>query len=131
MDLLLRDDELEEVFIRPAAGPGGQHVNKTSCGVRLSFDFVNSPAIPDSVRERLLIQFPDGKIVVLSKESRSLTQNRELARIRLQNLLAAAFVIPKKRKKTKVSRAQKAQRRNEKAKRAVIKNNRKRPGAND
>lgn len=127
----LRDADLEEVFIRPAAGPGGQHVNKTSCGVRLSFDLVRSTTIPDDVRERLLVQFPAGKIVVLSKESRSLTRNRELARIRLENLLAAAFIVPKKRKKTKVSRAQKAQRRNEKAKRAAIKNNRKRPGEND
>ena len=128
---LLRDADLEEVFIRPAAGPGGQHVNKTSCGVRLSFDFVNASTIPDNVRERLLAQFPGGKIVVLSKESRSLTRNRELARIRLENLLAAAFIVPKKRKKTKVTRAQKAQRRNEKAKRAAIKNNRKRPGENE
>ena len=128
---LLRDADLEEVFIRPAAGPGGQHVNKTSCGVRLSFDFVRATTIPDDVRERLLVQFPAGKIVVLSKESRSLTRNRELARIRLENLLAAAFIVPQKRKKTKVSRAQKAQRRNEKAKRAAIKNNRKRPGEND
>lgn len=124
---LLRDNELEEVFIRPAAGPGGQHVNKTSCGVRLSFDILSSTTLPDDVRERLLAAFPAGKIVVLSKESRSLTRNRELARIRLENLVAAAFVAPKKRKKTKVSRAQKEQRRATKARRSLIKNNRKRP----
>lgn len=128
---LLRDDELEEVFIRPAAGPGGQHVNKTSCGVRLSFDFMNALSIPDDVRSRLLAAFPTGRIVILSKESRSLTRNRELARIRLKNLLDAAFIAPKKRKKTKVSRAQKEQRRSEKAKRSAVKNNRKRPGEND
>lgn len=124
---LLRDNELEEVFIRPAAGPGGQHVNKTSCGVRLSFDILSSTTLPDDVRERLLAAFPAGKIVVLSKESRSLTRNRELARIRLENLVAAAFIAPKKRKKTKVSRAQKEQRRATKARRSLIKNNRKRP----
>lgn len=123
----LRDNELEEVFIRPAAGPGGQHVNKTSCGVRLSFDILSSTTLPDDVRERLLAAFPAGKIVVLSKESRSLTRNRELARIRLENLVAAAFIAPKKRKKTKVSRAQKEQRRATKARRSLIKNNRKRP----
>ena len=128
---LLRDADLEEVFIRPASGPGGQHVNKTSCGVRLSFDIINSTAISVDVRERLLAQFPAGKIVVLSKETRSLTRNRELARIRLENLLASALVVPAKRKETKVSRAQKAQRRNDKAKRAAVKNNRKRPGEND
>ncbi len=128
---LLRDADLEEVFIRPASGPGGQHVNKTSCGVRLSFDFIRAATIPDDVRERLLAQFPAGKIVVLSRESRSLTRNRELARIRLENLLAAAFIIPEKRKKTKVTRAQKAQRRSDKAKRAAIKSNRKRPDEND
>ena len=128
---LLRDADLEEVFIRPASGPGGQHVNKTSCSVRLSFDIINSTAISDDVRERLLAQFPAGKIVVLSKETRSLTRNRELARIRLENLLASALVVPAKRKKTNVSRAQKAQRRIDKAKRDAVKNNRKRPGEND
>lgn len=128
---LLRDDNLEEVFIRPASGPGGQHVNKTSCGVRLSFDFVHASPLPDDVRERLLVSFPSGKIVVVSKETRSLTRNRELARLRLETLLSAALAVPKKRKRTKVPRAQKEQRRNEKARRATIKNNRKRPGEND
>ena len=133
---LLPDDNLEEVFIRPASGPGGQHVNKTlanktSCGVRLTFDFVNAAAIPEDVRERLLVSYPAGKIVIVSKETRSLTRNRELARIRLKNLLNAAFVIPKKRKKTKVPHAQKEQRRNDKVRRAAIKSNRKRPGEND
>lgn len=128
---LLRDADLEEIFIRPAAGPGGQHVNKTSCGVRLSFDFVSTATIPDDVRKRLLVSYPSGKIVIVSKESRSLTRNRELARIRLENLLHAAFIVPKKRKKTKVPHAQKEQRRNDKARRAAIKSNRKRPGEND
>lgn len=128
---LLRDDELEEVFIRPSSGPGGQHVNKTSCGVRLSFDLLNAKSLPDEVRTRLLEMFPDGRIVILSKESRSLTRNREVARLRLENLIAAAFIAPKKRKKTKVSRAQKEQRRSEKARRSAIKSNRKPPGSND
>ena len=128
---LLPDDNLEEVFIRPASGPGGQHVNKTSCGVRLTFDFVNAAAIPEDVREHLLVSYPAGKIVIVSKETRSLTRNRELARIRLKNLLNAAFIVPQKRKKTKVPHAQKEQRRNDKARRAAIKNNRKQPGEND
>ena len=129
--LRLPETELEEVFIRPSSGPGGQHVNKTSCGVRLSFDIANSAFLPNEVRKRLLALFPDGKIVILSKETRSLTRNRELARTRLENLVAAAFIAPKKRKKTKVSRAQKELRRAEKARRSIVKSNRRKPCGNE
>lgn len=127
MEHLLPDAELEEVFIRPAEGPGGQHVNKTSCGVRLSFRIADSTTLPEHVRLRLLEQFPEGKIVILSKETRSLARNRELARVRLDAIVSAAFTVPKKRKKTNVSRAQKEQRRSEKAKRSLVKANRKKP----
>ena len=36
------EEELEEVFVRTASGPGGQNVNKTSTAVRLVYRFMES-----------------------------------------------------------------------------------------
>ena len=60
--------EIEESFVR-AAGPGGQHVNKTSSAVRL-------------------IHEPTG-LVASSQEERSQLQNRERAMTRLSAMIAA------------------------------------------
>ena len=44
--------ELQWEFVR-AHGPGGQKVNKTATAVQLRFDVVNSPSLPEDVRERI------------------------------------------------------------------------------
>ena len=49
---VIRDDELQENFIR-SAGPGGQNVNKVSTAVQLRFDAAAS-SLEERVRERLI-----------------------------------------------------------------------------
>ena len=51
--LQIDDAELIERFVR-ASGPGGQNVNKVASAVELRFDVVNSAALPDALRARLL-----------------------------------------------------------------------------
>ena len=51
--ILIEDSELVESTTR-ASGPGGQHVNTTDSAVILRFDVVNSPSLPDEVKDRLM-----------------------------------------------------------------------------
>ncbi len=137
MPIHLRDDDpqLTEEFYRPASGAGGQHLNKTSNGVRLIYDYLASPLIPEEVKTRITALagslLSGSKLVVQEKESRSLQQNREQAKARLEAFLETAFHIPKKRKKTKTSRAAKERRLSSKAKRSAVKAARKRPDIGD
>lgn len=89
-----------------ATGPGGQHVNKVSTAVRLSFHPASSPSIPEHYRARLLEKLggrlsADGMLTVTSSRARSQKQNRDEAVEKLAVILAAALVIPKKRRPTK------------------------------
>lgn len=128
MPFRLPENELAEEFFRPAAGPGGQHLNKTSNGVRLVFDFHNSPSLPASVKSRLEKTaapfLSGGKLMILSIASRSLKRNREDARLRMESLVVEAFKVPRKRKKTRPTRASAEKRLAAKARRAVVKSSR-------
>ena len=106
--------EIHESFIR-AGGPGGQHVNTTSTAVQLRFDVRGSPSLPDDVRFRLerlagsrLTR--DGVLVLQAQGHRSQLRNREEALARLVALVRAAARPPTPRKPTKVSKAAKRRR---------------------
>ncbi len=92
-----------------ASGPGGQHVNKTSTRVELTFD-PNLAAVPRGVLRRLRDRRPglfdsDGRIRIESQQSRSQTTNLADCLKRLADLLRQVWHPPKPRKKTKPTRA--------------------------
>lgn len=101
--------ELEFRF-STSSGPGGQHANRSATRVTLSFDVVGSPSLPEEVRQRLLHKLAarltkEGVLQIDVQDSRSQVQNRETAVLRLQTILANALQVPKKRRRTRPSRA--------------------------
>ena len=123
--IALSDEEIDESFIR-SSGPGGQHVNKTSTGVQLRFNVAGSPSLPEGVRERLLARAgsrltSDGVLVITATSHRSQKGNREDALQRLIELIRAAAVPPRPRRKTRPTKASKTRRLEGKRIRGIVK----------
>ena len=95
-----------------ASGAGGQHVNKTSTRVEVTWNAATSPSLSDADRARLTTRLAsrlsdDGELRVVASDTRSQLQNRELAEARLAEMVRRALIIPKPRKKTRPTRASK------------------------
>jgi ribosome-associated protein len=123
--LTIDPSEIEESFVR-ATGPGGQHVNKTSSAVQLRFDVRRSPSLPDDVRWRLeklagSRLTNDGVLVLIAQSQRSQKRNREEALERLVELVREAARRPTPRVKTRVSKAAKRRRVDDKKRHGTIK----------
>jgi ribosome-associated protein len=119
-----------------SGGPGGQHVNTSSTRVEVWWDVVGSPTLTDEQRARLLTRLAtrldsEGRLRLVSSGSRSQLRNREDVTERLREVVAAALVVPKARKRTKPSRAAKAARLEAERRRAATKRERRRPPGPD
>jgi ribosome-associated protein len=109
-----------------SGGPGGQHVNTSSSRVELAWDVGASPSLTDEQRARIQEKLAnrinsEGVLLMSSSEQRSQHQNRESVTARFAELVAQALVIPKKRIRTRPSRASKEARLDEKKKRSEVK----------
>jgi ribosome-associated protein len=126
--IAIPDEELEWKFIR-SSGPGGQNVNKVASAVQLRFLLPQNTSLPAAVRSRLqrlagqrLID--DGTILIAARTERSQEQNRRAALERLADLVRAALIEPKIRRKTRPTRASKERRIDTKKRRAGTKRER-------
>ena len=98
----IADDELVWRF-SASGGPGGQHVNTANTRVELVFDVANSASLGPRQKARLLEKLGPTVRVVASHE-RSQLRNREEARKRLAERLAAALHIERTRVKTRATK---------------------------
>lgn len=131
MDTAQIVQELQFKAVR-SSGAGGQHVNKVSTKIELTYDLQNSTAVTDKEKERLLLKLSnrltkENVLLLQCDDSRSQHKNKEVAIKRFLELIKSALVVPKKRKKTKPSRSAIEKRLNTKKKSALKKANRKRP----
>lgn len=112
-----------------SGGPGGQHVNTSATRVELLFDVASSPSLDDEQRARIMERLANrldagGVLRLASSAQRSQHQNREDVTQRFAKLIADALIERKARKKTKMPRAAKEARLQEKKKRAQVKKHR-------
>ncbi|MGB5556275.1 MAG: alternative ribosome rescue aminoacyl-tRNA hydrolase ArfB [Flavobacteriaceae bacterium] len=101
--------ELQFKAVR-SSGAGGQHVNKVSTKIELTFDLEHSNGFNKQEKERILLKLghrltKENMLLLQCDESRSQHKNKELAIKRLYALLENALKVPKKRRKTKPSRS--------------------------
>ena len=101
--------ELQFKAIR-SSGPGGQHANKVSSKVELSFHIEASAGLTDREKKRLLLKLgkklsKEGLLILQCDESRSQHKNKELVIKRFLKLIEKSLVVPKARKKSKPTRS--------------------------
>ena len=108
-ELIIDESELQFRFYH-SSGPGGQNVNKVATAVQLRFDVEHSPSLSDVMRIRLIKlagsrMTKDGVLIISSSRYRTQEANKEEAVRRLRILLQEAAHPPRKRKRTRPSRA--------------------------
>lgn len=121
-----------EVELRASrsSGPGGQHANVTASRVEAVFD-VRASAVLDDSQRALLLERAGPVITAVAQEARGQARNRELALERLTAKIAAALVVPRRRRPTKPTRAARRRRLEGKRQLGERKRGRRRPSAED
>jgi ribosome-associated protein len=127
-DLVIPLAELEYRASR-SGGAGGQHVNTSSTRIEVELNVATSPSLSDSQRARILDKLATridsaGILRLTSSGSRSQFQNKEDVTARLARMLADALKVRKPRHKTKMPRAAKEARLQQKKKRSQVKKDR-------
>ncbi len=115
-----------------SSGSGGQHVNKVSSKVELTFNLSESLLFDDDQKERLLRKLQhrltkEGVLILQCGESRSQHKNKEIIIKRFLVLIKDALKVPKKRKPTKVPKSVIKKRLKSKRKQSEKKVNRQKP----
>ena len=131
MDKEILLSELKFKAVR-SSGAGGQNVNKVSSKVVLSFDLFNSFGLTQEEKELLKTKIStkltqDNILILTSEEDRSQLKNKEVVVKKFLKVIENGLKIPKQRKETKIPRAVKEKRLQEKKSTASIKENRKKP----
>ncbi|SHI40675.1 alternative ribosome rescue aminoacyl-tRNA hydrolase ArfB [Algibacter luteus] len=93
-----------------SSGSGGQHVNKVSSKVELTYNLKESSVFNEVQKNRLLFKLKnrltkDGILILQCGESRSQHKNKEIIVKRFIEILKNALKVPKKRRPTKIPKS--------------------------
>lgn len=92
-----------------SSGAGGQHVNKTSSKIELTFDLENSLSLSENEKELLKVKLSskltkENVFILFCEETRSQHRNKEIAIKKFLNLFKVSLIRPKRRRITKPSK---------------------------
>ncbi|TVZ26611.1 ribosome-associated protein [Gillisia sp. Hel_I_86] len=115
-----------------SSGAGGQHVNKTSSKVILTFNVEQSSGLSEEEKQLLNINLKSrltlhNELILECSETRSQHKNKELVFERFKEIILTGLKKPKKRKKTKPTKASKFKRLRKKKIHSEKKTNRRKP----
>jgi len=115
-----------------SSGAGGQHVNKVSSKIELTFDLEASKVLTDEQKLLLIKNLTnrltkENILILFTDESRSQHKNKEIAINRFIEIITKGLIVPKKRKATKPSKASIKKRLDSKKKISEKKTSRKKP----
>ena len=115
-----------------SSGAGGQHVNKVSSKITLTFDVLNSTALSTEEKELLYKNLSsrltkNSTLILTADESRSQHRNKEIAIKRFLALIKQGLQCSKVRKATKPSKASIRRKAENKRKQAFKKSMRRKP----
>ena len=115
-----------------SSGPGGQHVNKTSSKIELTFYLENSLSLSENEKALLKVKLvskltKENVLILFCEETRSQHRNKEISIKRFLELLKKSLIRPKKRQKTKPSKGALKRRVETKKRTSIKKTLRKKP----
>jgi ribosome-associated protein len=123
---------LREITIRASrsSGPGGQHANTTASRIEAVFDVAASASLTEEQKRRIMSRC-GARVVAVAQDTRSQTQNRELALQRLRDRLESSLQVSRPRTATRPSKASERRRIEAKRRRSERKRQRRTPGTDD
>ena len=108
-----------------SSGAGGQHVNKTSSKIELTFDLENSSSLSENEKSVLKTKLSsrltkENCLILFCDETRSQHKNKDIVIKRFLELLKTNLIRPKFRRKTKPTKGS-IKRKTENKKRVSVK----------